>query len=401
MVRPLPAGPPMAERVGLGIIGAGLMGREVASAVARWVHLDPFGVRPVVAHVCDVDQQALAWYERLEPRPRLSTEYDRLLADEAVDAVYCAVPHHLHEQLYTDILRSGRHLLAEKPFGIDLAAARAVLRELQARPGQLVRVSSEFPFSPGGQELWRWIERERFGRVIEVRSRFLHSSDLDPDKPINWKRQARFNGAYGCMGDLGMHALHLPLRAGWAPESVRAVLSDIFSERPDGHGGTAACDTWDNAVLSCVARHAGAPFPLQIETKRIAPGETNTWSVEIDGTAGSIAYSTKQPKTLRTLEYRRGEPQRWSVLDLGSGAAYPTITGAIFETGFSDWLQQMLAAFLDELAHGRDGMRQPFTCATPEEALATHELFTAALASQEAGAVIRPRDTAQAIAPDA
>ena len=41
----------------------------------------------------------------------------------------------------------------------------------------------------------------------------------------------------------------------------------------------------------------------------------------------------------------------------------------------------MWAAFLDELAHGRDGMRQPFHCVTPEEAAYTHDLFTAALRS--------------------
>ena len=37
----------MADRVvGVGVIGGGLMGREFASAVARWVHLAPLGVRP-------------------------------------------------------------------------------------------------------------------------------------------------------------------------------------------------------------------------------------------------------------------------------------------------------------------------------------------------------------------
>jgi hypothetical protein len=39
----------------------------------------------------------------------------------------------------------------------------------------------------------------------------------------------------------------------------------------------------------------------------------------------------------------------------------------------------MWAAFLDELAHGREGMRQPFHCVTPVEAAFTHDLFTAAL----------------------
>jgi predicted dehydrogenase len=378
----------MAERLGLGIVGAGLMGRELAGAVARWVHLHDLGVEPRLVHVCDVQPEVLRWYERLDPRPALTTDHRELLADDRVHAVYCAVPHHLHEALYLDVLRAGRHLLAEKPFGIDLAAARALVAEAEARPGQLVRVSSEFPFSPGGQEVWRWIAERRFGRVIEVRSKFFHSSDLDPLKPINWKRRAAQNGEYGVMGDLGMHALHLPLRAGWRPRSVRAVLSDLVPERPDGRGGTEACDTWDNAVLSCVAHDDERPFPLQIEAKRIAPGETNTWIIEVDGMDGSIAFSTKQPKTLRWMEYRRGEPQAWSVLDLGSRATYPSVSGAIFETGFSDWLQQMLAAFVDEAAHGRDGMRQPFTCATPREALASHELFTAALASQRDGSVV-------------
>ena len=135
-------------------------------------------------------------------------------------------------------------------------------------------------------------------------------------------------------------------------------------------------------------RGRGPPFPLRVETKRIAPGETNTWTVEIDGTDGSIAYTTKLPKTLRWMEYRSGGPQAWQTVDLGSVSAYPHVTGAIFEFGFSDAILQMWAAFLDELAHGRDGMRQPFHCATPEEAAATHRLFTAALESQRDRSVV-------------
>jgi predicted dehydrogenase len=185
-----------------------------------------------------------------------------------------------------------------------------------------------------------------------------------------------------------MHALHLPLRAGWAPRNVRAILTDVVPERPDGAGGTALCDTWDNAVLLCEAEDAGHPFPLRIETKRIAPGETNTWTIEIDGTEASVAYTTKFPKTLRTLVFEQGMTQAWRTIDLGSVSAYPTITGAIFEFGFSDAILQMWAAFLDELAHGRRHMRQPFYCATPEEAATTHRLFTAALESQRAAAVV-------------
>jgi predicted dehydrogenase len=377
----------MAERtVGVGLVGGGLMGREAASAMARWVHLAPIGVRPRLVHVCDPSPEARVWYERLDPAPRLTAELADVLADDEVEVVYCAIPHNLHEEAYIAILEAGKHLLGEKPFGIDRPANEAINRAIP--PGAFVRCSSEFPFYPGGQAVVRWVAEARFGRVLEVRSMYLHSSDLDPNKPANWKRIAATNGSYGCLGDLGMHALHLPLRFGWEPRNVRAILSDVFPERPGSDGGTVVCDIWDNAVLLCEAYAGGEHFPLRIETKRIAPGEKNTWVIEIDGTEGSIAFSTKHPKTLRTMTYEPGCEQEWRVADLGYDTAYPTITGAIFEFSFSDAVLQMWAAFCDELVHGRDGMSQPFHCATTEEAAATHHVFTAAVRSHEERAVV-------------
>ena len=59
----------MTATVGLGIIGGGLMGREMASAVARWMHLADIGVRPRIVHVADLDERVLGWYEQLDPAP--------------------------------------------------------------------------------------------------------------------------------------------------------------------------------------------------------------------------------------------------------------------------------------------------------------------------------------------
>jgi hypothetical protein len=93
------------------------------------------------------------------------------------------------------------------------------------------------------------------------------------------------------------------------------------------------------------------------------------------------------------MRYAPGERQAWEETDLGSQSAYPSITGPIFEFGFADAVQQMWAAFLDELAHGRDGMGQPFGCVTPQEAAFTHDLFTAALRSHSKRTVeaVEPR----------
>jgi len=368
-----------------GIIGLGLMGREFASATARWLHLQDIGVKPVITAVCDTNEQAIDWFTGNLPSVTFVTDdYRELLAHGEVDAVYCAVPHNLHEQFYTDIVRAGKHLLGEKPFGIDQAANDAINIALAEHPEVLVRCSSELPFYPGGIRLIRALEQDAFGKIIELEAGLLHSSDLNPAKPINWKRMVAYNGAYGCLGDLGMHVLHVPLRFGLVPRKVRAQLSNIVRERPDGRGGMAPCETWDNATILAEGEHHGEPLPMTLHTKRIAPGETNTWFLRICGTERSMAYSTKYPRTLQLLEYQAGGEQAWQHIDLGYQSAYPTITGGIFEFGFPDVILQMWAAFCDELVHGRENMKQPFYCATPEEAAESHRIFTEALASHAA-----------------
>jgi hypothetical protein len=119
---------------------------------------------------------------------------------------------------------------------------------------------------------------------------------------------------------------------------------------------------------------------MNIQTYRIAPGEMNTWYIRILGTRFSCEYSTKYPKTLRYMPYQSGAEQEWHTLDLGYETLYPTITGGIFEFGFTDSILQMWAAFCDQLAHGRDKVR--FHCATPEETAQHHRILTAALASE-------------------
>lgn len=387
----------MAQRVvNFGIIGCGLMGREFASAAARWLHLAdpltgrPFPVAPCITAVCDVNPAMMDWFTSNVGTVSLATtDYRELLADPNVEAVYCAVPHNLHEQLVVDIIQAGKHLLGEKPFGIDRPANRAINAAIEANPGVLVRVSSEFPFYPGAYQIARWAMNGRFGQIVDVQADFWHSSDLDPRKPINWKRRIEANGEYGCMGDLGLHVVHLPFRAGWRPQNVRALLSNIVTERPGPDGRMVPCETWDNAILATEAQSAdGQTFPMVLSTKRIAPGEMDTWRIRVLGTEFSAEFSTKQPRTLRTMSYERGTPQAWHEQDIGYQSAYPAITGGIFEFGFTDAILQMWAAFLDELEHGQGAMSQPFNCATPEEAALSHDLFTAALESQRTGQTV-------------
>ena len=116
------------KTIKFGIIGAGLMGREFASACARWCHLTEMKARPELVAVCDKNPALYDWYrDNFLSIKQVTDDYKALLDNPDVDAVYCAVPHNLHEQLYCDIIKAGKHLLGEKPFGMDKQANDAII----------------------------------------------------------------------------------------------------------------------------------------------------------------------------------------------------------------------------------------------------------------------------------
>ncbi len=366
------------KKVHFGVIGLGLMGKEFGSAAARWCHLLDDGPVPELVGACDTDPEAVKWFTDNIPTIKIATrDYHELLHSDEIEALYCAVPHNLHEQIYVDIIRAGKHLMGEKPFGIDQKANSNILKAIKENPESMVRCSSEFPFFPACQRMIQWIREKRFGRIMEVHAGFNHSSDMDLSKPINWKRMIEFNGEYGCMGDLGIHTQHIPFRVGWVPRSVYGVLSNIVPERPDGKGGAAPCRTWDNATLVCqVDNQNGSSFPMYLETKRLAPGATNRWFIEVYGLEASAKFTTEDPNAFVFLE-TRGKEQAWSRVVVGHKPMIPSITGSIFEFGFSDSILQMWASFLQEL----DGKEPLFGCVRPEETHLSHALLTAALKS--------------------
>ena len=54
----------MARReIRFGVIGLGLMGREFASAVGRWMHLLDLDFRPVITGICDVNAALFGWFD--------------------------------------------------------------------------------------------------------------------------------------------------------------------------------------------------------------------------------------------------------------------------------------------------------------------------------------------------
>jgi predicted dehydrogenase len=373
-----------ARPVRIGVVGGGLMGRELAVVCGRWPQLVDHPVAPRVVAVADPNPAAREWFRGIPSVETFAEDWRELVGRADIDVLYLAVPHNLHEELYVAVAEAGTDFLGEKPFGIDLGAAERIVAAVGTSDA-FVRVSSEMPFFPGAQRAFAYAASGALGEILDVRSQFAHSSDIDRTKAINWKRRAETCGDIGVMGDLGMHVAHVPLRLGYRPETVYAMLDNVVLERPGADGQPVACDTWDNALLACrVPSGAGADdrrFSMLWETRRIAPGQMNSWSFEALGMDGGVRFSTRNPTTLHRFSRRDGE-QVWEEVQPGNISVWPMVSGGIFEFGFSDALMQMWASYLAE----REGaLGERFGTATAHEALDAHRVFAAALRSNLSG----------------
>ena len=91
------------KTVRFGLIGCGLMAREFASAAARWCHLTEDVPKPEIVGICSVVPKEMEWFNKHFSDIKYSvSDYKELLDKDDIDAIYCAVPHNLHEEFYID-----------------------------------------------------------------------------------------------------------------------------------------------------------------------------------------------------------------------------------------------------------------------------------------------------------
>ena len=128
----------------------------------------------------------------------------------------------------------------------------------------------------------------------------------------------------------------------------------------------------------------GNKFPIYFETKRMQPGATDDWYIEVYGMDMSVKFSTTDPNCFYFTE-AIGSEQAWARLNVGNKPQFKTATGGIFEFGCLDAILQMWAAFMCEV----EGKEISFGCCRPEETVLSHKLHTAALVSQNEGSIVK------------
>jgi predicted dehydrogenase len=124
---------------------------------------------------------------------------DDLLADSNVDLVDICVPTHLHPPAATAALKSGKHVLCEKPLARTVALARDIVTAAADAKGFFMPAMC-MRFWPGWSWLKSAIDEKTYGQVLAARFRRIA-------EPPGWGRENYFKGAQsgGALLDLHIH----------------------------------------------------------------------------------------------------------------------------------------------------------------------------------------------------
>ena len=163
----------MQSRLGIGIVGAGVISRNHASAYRCLPHL-----ARLVA-VADIDEMRATSAKREYGFQEAYTDYRALLSRSDIDVVSICTPPHLHRSIVIDALAAGKHVLCEKPMARTLEEADQMIRAADEHPQSQLSFVYQYRSDPTYSRVQQMIHNNELGRMlvasVRVRARRMPS----------------------------------------------------------------------------------------------------------------------------------------------------------------------------------------------------------------------------------
>jgi predicted dehydrogenase len=298
--------------LGIGMIGYAFMGAAHSHGwrdAGRVFDL-PLDVRMAV--LCGRNRQAAAAAAVRLGWESVETDWKAVVERDDVQLVDICTPGSSHGEIATAALTAGKHVLCEKPLANTVAEARSMAEVARAARASGVRSMVGFNYRrvPAVTFARQLVADGRVGEIRHVRAQYLQDWIVDPEFPLVWRLKADEAGS-GALGDIGAHIVDLTQYVtGQRITGVNAVLETFVRERPlpgasaglsaSGGSGEKGEVTVDDAALFLGRLDGGAVATY--EATRFATGRKNSIRVEVNGSAGSIAFDLERLNELEFLD---------------------------------------------------------------------------------------------------
>jgi predicted dehydrogenase len=129
--------------------------------------------------------------------------YEDLLADPNIDAIYNPLPNHLHVPWSIKAIEAGKHVLCEKPLGLNTADVEKLIAVAQQHPHIHVMEAFMYRFHPQWKTVKNLVRDGKIGQVRSIHSHFSYNNH----EPDNIRNNADWGG--GALMDIGCYCISL------------------------------------------------------------------------------------------------------------------------------------------------------------------------------------------------
>ncbi len=274
----------MTDKVRIAIIGAG--------AVSDFHHVPGINIDPraELVAVCDPNEALLEARQKDWGPTKKTTDYQQIADDPDIDAVVIATPNWTHKPIALACLAGGKHVMCEKPLGLNFSDSAEMYRA--ARDRNLRHMTAfTYRFAPSMRFLRHMVKSGQLGEPRHFRSqRFL---DL-PETSWGW-RQYKDKAGAGDLFDMTIHRI----------DFAQDLMGPIAS------------------VCGAVAQFV--PRDKTDDGRECPPSEVDDWSALI-GRFASGAVGVWEGSTLMKGHHNRGVGFEWAEINGSEGSAVYQLT---------------------------------------------------------------------------
>jgi UDP-N-acetyl-2-amino-2-deoxyglucuronate dehydrogenase len=279
------------NKLKLAIVGCG----DIAGFTALVSKLVP---QVTLSACCDINVERARAFAKRNNIPYVFTDYAELLVKESADAVYLAVPHHLHYQMILDAVSAEKAVFVEKPVTRTLEEG---IKLVEAVAGKKVGVNYQYRYDSGCYALARAARSGVLGKIHSIRINIPWHRTQEYFDDAAWHKTIAQAGG-GTLITQGSHFLDVAL---WAlDEPVISAMGYVKTPLFD-----AEVDTLTHGVFE-----TRSGTLISLTSSMIAATEQQV-TIEVYGEGGTAWYTDRPFPHVKFIgvKVRKERPPEWGV----------------------------------------------------------------------------------------
>lgn len=344
------------KKIKVGIIGMGYIGESHIEAVRRIGFCELYAVADTNAALA----KAKADYYGIE---KCYTSVEELLSDPEIDAVHNCTPNFLHLSINREIIKSGKHLLSEKPLCKTYEEAKELVELKAKHPGSIAAVNFNYRMNPMVIEAKNRVAGGSIGDVRVITGSYQQEWLLF-DTDYSWRLEPEIAGESCAIADIGSHWMDAVQFV--TGHKITEVMADLKTVIPIRKKPKKQTETFTSNVpaeydevevknedYGAVMFHTDKGATGVYHVSEVAAGHGCYFNFEINGSKASLRWN--QEENDRLWVGRRGGDNSFLIRDPNviSPEAKPFTALAMgHPEGWNDAFKGNIYGFYRKIANG-------------------------------------------------